>query len=76
MKTQMARVVLALGNTLSTSIVAAVVGPLITIAITLLYYDERIRKEAFDLNYMMEMLDTPALPVESQPAASADATSA
>ncbi len=31
-------------------------GPIATIAIALLYYDERIRREAFDLQLMMEAL--------------------
>ncbi len=70
-KSEVARVVLALGNNLASSVLAAVVGPLVTIAITLMYYDERVRKEAFDLNYMMEMLDGPA----SQPSKSAAASS-
>ncbi len=56
-KSEVARVILALGNQTSSCIISAVVGPLVTIALTLVYYDERIRKEAFDLNYMMEMLD-------------------
>lgn len=42
-------------------------GPIATIAIALVYYDERVRKEAFDLQLMMESL--PA--VESTAAASA-----
>jgi hypothetical protein len=33
------------------------VGPLMTIALTLVYYDERVRKEAFDLQLMMTTLD-------------------
>jgi hypothetical protein len=33
------------------------VGPLMTIGLSLLYYDERVRKEAFDLQHMMAMLD-------------------
>jgi hypothetical protein len=37
------------------------VGPLATIAFSLLYYDERVRKEAFDLQLMMQTLDAPAL---------------
>lgn len=32
-------------------------GPLATIAFSLLYYDQRVRKEAFDLQHMMETLD-------------------
>ncbi|PYX41683.1 MAG: hypothetical protein DMG81_03095 [Acidobacteria bacterium] len=33
------------------------VGPLATIGFSLLYYDQRVRKEAFDLHHMMETLD-------------------
>jgi hypothetical protein len=67
-KSDTARLVLALGNNLGSSLISAVIGPLATIAVTLIYYDERVRKEAFDLNYMMEMLDGPA-PQESNSAA-------
>jgi hypothetical protein len=38
------------------------VGPLATIAFSLVYYDERVRKEAFDLQLMMMTLDAPGLP--------------
>jgi hypothetical protein len=38
------------------------VGPLATIAFSLVYYDERVRKEAFDLQLMMTTLDAPAIP--------------
>lgn len=31
-------------------------GPIVTIALALLYYDERVRKEAFDLQLMMEAM--------------------
>jgi hypothetical protein len=37
------------------------VGPLATIAFSLVYYDQRVRKEAFDLQLMMTTLDAPAL---------------
>jgi hypothetical protein len=37
------------------------VGPLATIAFSLVYYDERVRKEAFDLQLMMSTLDGSAL---------------
>ncbi len=37
------------------------VGPLATIAFSLVYYDERVRKEAFDLHLMMTTLDAPGL---------------
>jgi Membrane domain of glycerophosphoryl diester phosphodiesterase len=33
------------------------VGPLLTIALALVYYDERVRKEAFDLQVLMANLD-------------------
>jgi hypothetical protein len=36
------------------------VGPLLTISMALVYYDERVRKEAFDLEHMMADLDTSA----------------
>jgi hypothetical protein len=37
------------------------VGPLGTIAFSLVYYDERVRKEGFDLQLMMSTLDAPGL---------------
>jgi hypothetical protein len=37
-------------------------GPIATIAIALVYYDERVRKEAFDLQLMMENLSSAATP--------------
>jgi hypothetical protein len=43
----------AIGNFASTSLV----GPLLTIALTLIYYDERVRKEGFDLELMMSRLE-------------------
>jgi hypothetical protein len=38
------------------------VGPLATIAFSLVYYDERVRKEAFDLQLMMTTIDAATLP--------------
>ena len=35
----------------------ALMAPIMTIALTLVYYDERVRKEAFDLKHMMQQLD-------------------
>lgn len=46
----------------STFVSECLVGPLATIAFSLVYYDERVRKEAFDLQLMMTTLDAPALP--------------
>jgi len=43
----------ATGALLSTSLV----GPLITIAFTLIYYDERVRREGLDLQLMMSTLE-------------------
>ena len=43
----------AIGSFLSTSLV----GPLVTIALTLIYYDQRVRKEGFDLQLMMSTLE-------------------
>ena len=40
-----------------TFISQSLVGPLATIAFSLVYYDERVRKEAFDLQLMMATLD-------------------
>ncbi|MGH9556213.1 MAG: hypothetical protein ACRD2Y_10365 [Terriglobales bacterium] len=37
-------------------------GPILAIALALIYYDERVRKEGFDLQYMMAALDTGAAP--------------
>jgi hypothetical protein len=47
----------------ATFISQCLVGPLVTIAFSLVYYDERVRKDAFDLQVMMMTLDAPALPV-------------
>jgi hypothetical protein len=42
------------------------VGPLMTIGLSLVYYDERVRKEAFDLQHMMASLDAaPGAPASS-----------
>src|SRR5262249_41026351 len=34
----------------------SLVGPLLTIALALVYYDQRVRKEAFDLEHLMDGL--------------------
>jgi hypothetical protein len=46
----------------ATFIAGALTGPLATIGVSLLYYDERVRKEAFDLQLMMLSLEAPGLP--------------
>ncbi len=47
---------------LSTFVSTSLVGALATIAFSVVYYDQRVRKEAFDLQLMMTTLDAPALP--------------
>jgi hypothetical protein len=44
----------------SGAIGASITGPILMIVIVLCYYDTRIRKEAFDLQFMMQSLDRPA----------------
>jgi glycerophosphoryl diester phosphodiesterase family protein len=51
---------LAFATAASGAIGSALTGPISMIAIVLLYYDSRIRKEAFDLQFMMATLDRPA----------------
>jgi hypothetical protein len=43
--------------TVAAFVTQSLVGPLLTIALTLLYYDERVRKEGFDLQWMMSNLE-------------------
>jgi len=50
----------------ATFVSQSLVGPLGTIALSLVYYDQRIRREAFDLQLMMMTLDAP--PAPSSPA--------
>lgn len=45
---------------LASFIASVLTGPLATIGIALVYYDERVRKEAFDLQLMMSSLEPPA----------------
>ncbi len=52
------QIALQLSGFVSTSLV----GALATIAFSVVYYDQRVRKEAFDLQFMMSTLDAPALP--------------
>ncbi len=40
-------------------ITSALTAPITTVAMCLVYYDERVRKEAFDLQLLMETLDGP-----------------
>jgi len=51
---------LAFATAAAGAVGSAVTGPISMIAIVLLYYDSRVRKEAFDLQFMMSSLDTVA----------------
>jgi len=46
----------------STFVAQCLVGPIGTIAFSLVYYDQRVRKEAFDLQLMMSTLDGTPVP--------------
>jgi hypothetical protein len=48
---------------LASFVSGSLTGPLATIGLSLLYYDERVRKEAFDLQLMMASLDALAPPL-------------
>jgi len=48
------------------TLVGTLIGPLLMIALSLLYYDVRVRKEAFDLQVMMAALDA-ATPASAAP---------
>jgi hypothetical protein len=48
-----------LASLVATFLSVCLVGPLATIAFSLVYFDERVRKEAFDLQLMMTTLDAP-----------------
>jgi hypothetical protein len=43
-------------SSVGTFISTSLVGPLATIALTLIYYDQRVRKEGFDLQLMMSTM--------------------
>ncbi len=51
----------------ATFVSQSLVGGLATIALSLVYYDQRVRKEAFDLQLMMTTLDTPSAPGSPAP---------
>lgn len=38
-------------------VISCLVTPVLSISLSLLYYDERVRKEAFDIHFMMNALD-------------------
>jgi hypothetical protein len=51
----------------------SLVGALATIALSLVYYDQRVRKEAFDLQLMMTTLDGAPVSIPPAPSASVGA---
>lgn len=51
-----------IGSLVASFVSESLVGAVGTIAFSLLYYDERVRKEAFDLQLMMTTLDAPQAP--------------
>lgn len=61
--------VLAILGQMGGFVAKVLVGPLATIAFSLVYYDVRIRREAFDLQVMMAGLGPGATPGGSAPAA-------
>ena len=42
-----------------TTVGGVLFGPITAIALTLVYYDQRVRKEAFDIEHMMAMMSAP-----------------
>ncbi|HTX74784.1 MAG TPA: hypothetical protein VMD29_01175 [Terracidiphilus sp.] len=58
-------------NAISWATVSALLGPVFPIALTLIYYDQRIRKEGFDVEWMMQaagMTSEPDAAEQSAPA--------
>jgi hypothetical protein len=47
---------------LTSAVANVVITPVLAIALTVLYYDQRVRKEAFDIENMMSLLGEPAAP--------------
>ena len=50
---------------LITFVTNSLVYPMLYIALSLVYYDQRVRKEAFDIQHMMTMLGDPSSPATS-----------
>jgi hypothetical protein len=44
------------------AIANSVITPVLAVALTVLYYDQRVRKEAFDIENMMSLLGEPTVP--------------
>lgn len=50
-------------NNVGSFLASALAGPISTIAVALMYYDQRIRKEAFDLQWMMDAMGHSGEPI-------------
>ena len=48
-------------NLAGSFLVNVIMGPLMTIGLSLVYYDERVRKEGFDLEHMLQQLEASRL---------------
>jgi hypothetical protein len=55
-------VILQIWSIIAGFLAGTLAGPIGTIAIALVYYDQRVRKEAFDLQLMMEAIGPPSQP--------------
>ncbi len=60
---------LALMTAVSGAVGGSITGPILMIVLVLSYYDTRIRKEAFDLQFMMASLDRPSPAAGTVPSA-------
>jgi hypothetical protein len=62
---------LRIGTSVAGAVASTLAGPLLMITLALIYYDVRIRKEAFDLEAMMAALG-PSTPPAAGPAPSSE----
>jgi hypothetical protein len=53
---------LSMASAAAAAVGGTITGPLLMIVLVLCYYDSRIRKEGFDLQFMISALDQPATP--------------
>ena len=52
---------------IATTAAETLFGPITAIGLTLAYYDQRVRKEAFDIDHMMRLILTPGIAAGSSP---------
>jgi glycerophosphoryl diester phosphodiesterase family protein len=55
-------------NLVVSSLIATLITPVMSIALTLAYYDQRVRKEAFDIENLMSLLGEPGTQASAQSA--------